>query len=290
LRKIFFLILALLVSSGPALAGELLVVQSLRSPLYDEALKGFKETCPARNRTLVISDYAEVDLARVVREERPSLVLAVGDGALAALRKVRNTPVVSLMALGIGSHEGVPGNLAGVSLSAHPEQYLALFRKLKSRRIGMVYNPVHTEWYVRQARALARQSGVELVTREVHDPRQTIAQLDSLQGKVDAIWMLPDTTAVTRETLEAYFLFSQAQSVPVISFSATHLRLGALAALEVDRTELGRQTGLLALEFLEGETLEAKVAAPRSVSIRVNEAVGRRLNYPAELIHSLFKR
>lgn len=290
MRKIFFLILALLVSSGPALAGELLVVQSLRSPLYDEALKGFKETCPARNRTLVISDYAEVDLARVVREERPSLVLAVGDGALAALRKVRNTPVVSLMALGIGSHEGVPGNLAGVSLSAHPEQYLALFRKLKSRRIGMVYNPVHTEWYVRQARALARQSGVELVTREVHDPRQTIAQLDSLQGKVDAIWMLPDTTAVTRETLEAYFLFSQAQSVPVISFSATHLRLGALAALEVDRTELGRQTGLLALEFLEGETLEAKVAAPRSVSIRVNEAVGRRLNYPAELIHSLFKR
>lgn len=290
MRKIFFLILALLLSSGPALAGELLVVQSLRSPLYDEALKGFRETCPAKTRTLVLSDYVEPDLARVVREERPRLVLAVGDGALAALRKVRNTPVVSLMALGIGNHEGVPGNLSGVSLSAHPEQYLAVFRKLKARRIGMIYDPAHTEWYVRQARALARQWGVELVLREVRDPRQTIAQLDSLQGKVDAIWMLPDTTAVTRETLEGYFLFSQAQSVPVVSFSASHLRLGALAALEVDRTELGRQTGQLAQEFLEGATPEEKVSAPRNVSIRVNDAVARRLNYPGELIHSLLKR
>ncbi|GFO70363.1 ABC transporter substrate-binding protein [Geomonas limicola] len=279
--------MTLCVTVSGALASEILVVQSLRSPLYDEALRGLKESLPARSRTLVLSDYADPDLPRVVREERPRLIVAIGDTALSALRKVRGTPVVSLMALGLGNHSGLA---AGVGLAVKPEQYLAVAKKLRAHRIGIVYDPSRNEWYLKLARQAARQHGVDLVTREVHDPRQTLAQLESLKGKVDALWLLPDPTAVTGETLEAYFLFSQSQAVPVLSFSAMHLKLGALVALEVDRFDLGRQTGEMAQQLLQGVVPDPALAAPRRVTLKVNDAVARRLNYPTELIQSLTRK
>jgi putative tryptophan/tyrosine transport system substrate-binding protein len=172
-----------------------------------------------------------------------------------------------------------------------PEQYLTLFKKIRARRVGVVYDPARTGWYVKLARAAAKQQGIELVLREVNDPRQSIAQLASLKGEVDSLWLLPDTTAVSRETLEAYFLFAQQQSVPVVSFTAAHLKLGAVLALEADRVELGKQGGELAQQLLHGaQPAELGVASPRKVSVRVNDAVARRLRYSAELIATLSKR
>ena len=286
MRKIFFLILALFLTAGPAAASEILVVQNHRSPMYEDAIKGFRSACPAESRTLVLSDYADADLARVVREERPRLVLAVGDGALAALRKLRSTPVVSLMALGMPA-TGSSDQLTGVNLFVAPEQYLALFKKIKAKRIGIIHDPAKTGWYVKRARAAAKQLGLELVVREVSNSRQTISQLDSLNGAVDSLWLLPDATAVTTETLEAYFLLSQRQSLPVISFSSAHLKLGALVALEIDRGDLGKQAGEIAQQLIHGaDAADLEIVSPRKVSINMNEAVAKRLHYPAGLIRS----
>jgi len=285
LRKIFFLILALLLLlAGPATASEVLGVQSVRSPLYDEAIRGFKSACAVDTRTLVLSDYADADLARVIREERPRLVLAVGDRALAALRKIRKTPVIALMALNVPSQEISSANLSGVNLFVSPERYLSLFQKIKVKRIGIVHDPARSGWYLKLARAEAERLGMELVVREVQNPRQTMGQLDSLKGKVDSLWVLPDTTAVTNETLEAYFLFSQREAIPVISFSASHLKLGAMVALEIDRVELGRQAGEMAQKLLQGaEPGDRAVASPRKVFIMSNDAIMRRFNYSVNL-------
>lgn len=277
--------------ASPAAARDVLVVQSVRSALYDEAVKGFRSACPADGGTLVLADYADPELARVIREERPRLIVAVGDGALASLRGTHRAPVVSLMALGLPVRPAESGNVTGVALFAKPDHYLALFRRLRARRVGLVYDPAHTGWYVKLARAAARQYGVELVTREVGDPREAMAQLATLKEAVDALWVIPDTTAVTTQTLEAFFLFGQRQSLPVVSFSAAHLKLGALAAVEADRLELGRQAGEVARELLRGTpAAELPVAFPRRVSVRINEAVGKWLKYPADLLGSLTKR
>jgi putative tryptophan/tyrosine transport system substrate-binding protein len=277
----------LLLLAGPAAACEVLVVQSLRSPMYEDALKGFKSVCPAKTRTLVLSDYADAELARVVREECPRLVLTVGDSALAAARKIRNVPVVALMALGIPHQENPSANLAGVDLFVKPERYLSLFKKIKARRIGIVHDPSKTGWYLARARQAAKQLGLELVVREVNSPRQAIGQLNSLKGSVDALWVFPDSTAVTSETLEAFFLFSQGQSIPVVSFSAAHLKLGAVLVLEIDRNEMGRQAGEMAELLLSANGLELEVASPRKVTVKSNDAIAKRLNYPADLVPSL---
>lgn len=283
MRRFILLILAL-ATLLPSLASgyDILVLQSRRDAGYEEVLKGFGAKSNSSQRTIVLSDYAEVDVVRIVREERPRMILAVGDSALAAARKVQQTPVIAVMALNIGSQN----NVTGIPMFAPPERYCRLLTQLKVKRVGIIHNPARTGWYMKQARQAAAKAGVELVVREVSTPRDTIAQLSSLAGKVDALWMLPDLTAVTRETTEAYFRFGQDRNIPVISFAANYLGLGAAAVVEIDRTELGRQAYDIAAELLGGGTsADMPSRYPRGTTYKTNPGVLKKFGPPFDAVN-----
>lgn len=272
---VVFCMTALIMSALPAWASDVLIVQSSRNAAYDEAVRGFRSTFGGSVETVVLSDYAEVDVPRLVREEQPRLVLAVGDPAVTASRKVRSVPVESLMALSPAART-MGDN--GVGISASPERYLALLKSMGARQVGVVYDPSRTGKYVKRAQQAAQRLGMEVVAREVRSSRDAIARLDHLKGAVDALWMLPDTTAVTAETVAAYCSFSLEQRVPLVTFSAAHLAKGAVAALEVDRSDMGRQAGELAMSLLNGTAEDEPVRVDaRTVHLRTNEAVAKKL-------------
>ncbi len=271
MRRLLLVIIAL-ATLLPSLAQayEVLVLQSSHNVGYEQALKGFRSDCNASQRVVVLSDYAEVDVVRIVREDRPRLILAIGDAALAATRRITQTPVVAVMSLGIGTR----ANLTGITMFAPPEKYCNLFKQLKVHNVGVIHNPGKTGWYLDKAQKAAEKAGIKLNVRRVESPRETLAQLGSLAGKVDALWMFPDTTAVTRETAEAYFRFGQHQAVPVVSFAASYLGLGAAAAVDIDSTEMGRQAGDMANALLRGARIdEIPRQAPRGTKYRINQNV-----------------
>jgi putative ABC transport system substrate-binding protein len=275
MRRLILLILAL-ATLLPSLASgyDVLILQSRRDPAYEEALIGFRAANSASHRVIVLADYVEVDVIRIMREDRPQLILAVGDAALKAVRPVQNTPVIVLMALGSASQP----NQTCIHMLVSPEDYIDRFRAMNIRRVGVITNPAKTGWYLSHARLAAKKGGVELVVREVTTPRDALTQLTTLSGKVDALWMLPDVTAVTRETTEAYFRFGQEQNIPVISFAGSYLGLGAAAVVEINRTELGRQAGDMAAALLGGATVAGTPRQyPRGTAYKTNPAIFKRL-------------
>lgn len=288
MRRFILLIIAL-ATLLPSLAQayDVLVLQSRRDPAYDEVLKGFSAGRDFSQRVVVLSDYAEVDVTRIVREEHPSLILAVGDTALKAARPVRQTPILAVMALAINTATKSQPNLTGISMFSQPERYLATFKAMKARRVGIIHNPAKCDWYLQQARRAANQMGIELVVREVSAPRETLAQLNTLAGKIDGLWMLPDSTAVTRETAEAWFRFSQEQSIPLVSFANAYLGLGAAAVVDIDRAELGRQTGVMATRILSGGGRSNEIEFPRQQAIKANNSVLNRLGIDSAPLEKL---
>ncbi|MDD2541374.1 MAG: ABC transporter substrate binding protein [Desulfuromonadaceae bacterium] len=145
---------------------------------------------------------------------------------------------------------------------------------MDTNRVEVIYNQARSGWYVRYARQMAEKASIELITREVSTPRDTLAQLSSLAGKVDALWMLPDVTAVARETVEAYFRFGQEQHIPVISFAGSYLGLGAAAVVEINPVELGRQGGTMAAAILDGSNPSAMaVRYPHGTGYKTNNSV-----------------
>ena len=266
-------------------AYEVLVLQSSRAPAYDEALKGIRSVRRFSERLLILSDYMNVDLQRIAREDRPLLIIALGDNAYLSARKIRQIPVVVLMAPNYRGGSGGHPALTGVELHLPPERYLTVFNTMGLKRVGIVGNPAKSGHYIRLIQQSAPRYGIEPIVREVASPREVTGQLSSLRGEVDALWLLPDDTAVSRETTDAYFLFSMQQQVPVVAFSSAYLQSGAAVAVEIHRYDIGRQAGEIVTSLLDGNDVSGHPAAsPRKSSLRTNPTVLHRLGLSLDSI------
>lgn len=276
LLRLLLPLMAVLLLPLPALCYDALILQSMHEKGYDEAVKGFKRDFRGSTRRLVLTDYAEADITRITREEHPRLIVAVGDRALHLAQKQSVTPVLYMMTLN-PNHKPKPWT-TGVTMFLDPSRYLAVFEALGAGKVGILYDPSRTGGYLKRAQSSAGRSRVELIPREVRNPKETPAVLESLRGKVDALWMIPDPTAVSPAATEAYFLFSQAERVPVVAFADVYLSMGGAVALSIDRYDIGRQLAEMAQRVLDGASPdEMEPEPPRRAVTRSNEGVVRQL-------------
>lgn len=274
MRYLLLSITALILAALPAFAAEVLILQGSSSRTMEQMTRLVQNDCSTSNRTLVLSDYAELDLARLVREERPSVLVAIGDQAVAATKKIRKVPVVYGMTLNT-NEDTLAGNVSGVSMIVAPKSYLQLFAALKLRRVGIIHDRNHTGAYLRRATAVASAMGIELVPLQVHSPKEVQQRLIEMQQKgVDALWLLPDSSAVTPETVDSYFDFAQRQNLPVIGFSAAYLTKGALAAVELTRADIGKQ---LCDKIRASRTGSSGTTDSATGTLRFNRAVADKL-------------
>jgi putative ABC transport system substrate-binding protein len=241
LRYLILAIATTLLIALPASAAEVLILQSNLSRTMEQMTRLVQNECAGNHRTLVLSDYAEFDLGRLIREERPAVVVAIGDQALKIAKKQRRVPVIYSMTLNPGE-ESLGDNISGVSMMVSPKNYMNLFTALKRRRVGVIHDKAQTGAYLRRATEAAHAMGIELVLLPVTSAQQVQHRLADLRKRqVDAIWLVPDSTALTPETVDSYFEFAQQNNLPVIGFSSAYLSKGALASVEVTRQEISRQ-------------------------------------------------
>jgi len=285
LRPLTILILAiLLLRTTSGFAYDLLVLQSQRSPVYDEVMRGVRSVAKYSQRVIVLNDYNEVDLQRIVREEKPLVILTLGDNALAEAQKIKELPIVSLMALSYRAGMGGHPALTGVEILLHPERYLTILNAMKVTRVGIVANTTRNANYLKIAQKAASRHGIDIVLRDVKSPKDVAAQLQSLSGSVDSLWMLPDNSVATGENADSFFLFAASRRLPVITFSANYLAFGSAVALEIDRYDLGKQGGEMVSQLLSGHTInDVAPALPRKNQIKLNPVVLRRLGISSEL-------
>jgi putative ABC transport system substrate-binding protein len=275
----------------PVDAAELLIIQSQHRPAYDQAVRLIQNSCARDSETMVLSDYTDLDLARIVREERPAILITIGDNALKAARKLRSMPIVFTLALNVDENS-LGDNISGVTMNATPENYLKLFKKLQLRRIGILYDPHHSGAYLERSRKAAAGFGIEMVSIKVRSAREVPTALDKLkQSNVDSIWMLPDSTAVSPESVDAYFLFAQQQNLPIISFARGYLAKGALAVLEVSRQMISEQSCSQIKKLRKGTLAkEPAIVDVGEATLFTNKSVADKLEINLSGVEKIFPR
>jgi putative ABC transport system substrate-binding protein len=235
-------------------------------------------------RIVVVTDYNEIDLVRIAREENPVAIVTLGDNALSAARRVKQLPIIALMSFNFRAGMGGHPALTGVEVLPSPERYLTIFSSIKARKVGIVSNHPRSATYIKLAKKFAAGLGIELVVREAKTSKEVSGQLDSLGGLVDALWMLPDSVAASPEAADAHFLFSAGHKIPVITFSSAYLASGAAITLDVDRYDLGKQAGEMAVSLVNGDRIsEIPPESPRKINVNSNPTVLRRLGLRSEI-------
>jgi putative ABC transport system substrate-binding protein len=274
------ILIGLIVTAGNTWAAEVLVLQSLRVRPFDDAVRGFRSAAGADTRTVVLSEAEGTDVLKLVREERPEVILAIGADALQRVRRIRDIPVIYLMVLNPERITGEAGNFTGIDLNIPPEKYLSLMGRLNIPRlkVGLFYDPSKSGAFVRRIRRAAAPMGIEIAAREVRSPREVPEELKKMDASCNIFWMLPDSTVVTPETVEIILLFTMQNRIPVVAFAGKYVDGGALFSLDIDGFDLGKQAGEMAARLLSGtDVSQLRERDARKAVMKVNRKVATKL-------------
>ena len=275
----FFLLL-----SSPSFA-EMLVIKSMDISPYRDAAKGFSSAVNVRVNEYDIrrDGSSRKEMLAVLDKFSPRLLFMLGSDALRLITGESDSPpgvfafVLNPKSAFAGSNNKRP-NMVGISMSVSPHRQFEQLLKLvpKTRKIGVVYDPSKVRELVEEGHEAAHKLGMTLVTRQVKNRGEAVDAVTSLEGKIDALWMIPDTTVITHESIEQMLLFSFRNSIPLIGISDKYVKKGALFALSSDPEEVGKQAGAIAMEMLSGKKFNRLPLIVRpdkpKMSININTA------------------
>ena len=155
------------------------------------------------------------------------------------------------------------------------------------KTIGVIYNAgesnsvflIEAEKEAAQPRWASRSSTPPPATPPRCRPRP-----QSLVGRVDAISVLTDNTAVS--ALESIIKIGEQNKIPVIAGDTDSVKRGAVAAYAFDYKDLGMQAGYQAAEILSGTPIkDIPVEYAENLQLSVNEkaAAAMGVTIPADL-------
>ena len=264
-------------------AMDIAILQSSDIAAYREAIAGLKATGP------IGAIYSEYDmqgdlelgkkLAHKLRASNASLVVAVGlKAALAAKVEIVDVPIVYMMILDPLKHQLTAANMTGTLLEVPVGQQMKIMRTFLPtlHQLGTLYDPAKTSSRINEAARQAALSDFQLKGLPIESDKDVPPQLRALLSDVEALWLIPDSTVLTNESIRFILESALARQIPVIGFSPEFTRLGALLSISVNYGDAGRETGLLMKRILDGNGLLPRDPLPiERLKITVNLKTAR---------------
>jgi putative ABC transport system substrate-binding protein len=274
------LLLVSSLGSGAGAAEKIAVLVSTKDAPFEEALKGFQGFL---DKAAVQAEYEVHKLdgsaakagqaVQAVKKSGARLVLTLGSLATdSAVKEIPDIPIVACMVVRADGLKKSP-NVTGVGLEFSLEVQTSWLQVLlpTAKNVGVLYNPDENKTRIEAAGRIMQNMGLKLVAQEVRSSQDVSGALEGLVKKVDVLWGIADTVAMTPQTAKTVLPFSVKNNIPLIGPSPTWVKAGALYALEWDYADIGAQAGGMAVSILKGSPPSAiPAASARKVHYALN--------------------
>lgn len=290
LQRIVRLALAcawLLLVSAQAVAARVTVVLSDDSAPYQEVyqvIRAYLDDTPHE----VIRVYAERLNAVSLNESR--LAVAVGVRAAESLAALPVRPPVLAVLVPRAWYvktgrtrlsDGGGRSASAIYLDQPFERQVRLIRQAfpEARRVGMLVSGEQSELVGELNEALQAQR-LSLVHVTLSGEKRLITALENVLSDAELLLAVPDPLIFNRNTAQSLFLTSYRYRVPVLGYSRSLTRAGALLSLHSSPAQIGRQTAEWVKGAIQGVPVNLPPPAhPAYFSISINEQVARSLGF-----------
>jgi putative tryptophan/tyrosine transport system substrate-binding protein len=273
--------LALALSEGSAVRAEqptIIIVTSSAVEAFGEAVRGIQQGLGSAAK-VVILDLATKpeELAGRLGGKEVRLLITVGNHAFESAAQSGTAPMLVTMLLRAdlaGSRLRPPAG--AVSLDVPLGDILSRVASLLpgKTRAAMIRSPDGIPQATLAAQAKA--AGMTLRVLDCPRPDKLLELFLSLRGQVDFVVCPPDGALYNGTTVRPLILASLENRLPVVGFSESFARTGAVAAVYPDYYDVGSQAGELARKYLAGAGLPEN-ESPRKLKVAANPRVARLL-------------
>ncbi len=252
---------------------------------YMDALQGLRDALAQMEISLEdIYMLDQEDLKRLSAQEFPAqntdLFVAIGPEALNYLDQMAqefDLDSVYCMVLDPEQLTSAQDLLAcGISLSLPAKRHLQDIKQAlpQAEQVGLLFNPEENHSFYQQVKAMDNFLGLQIVPLQVSSSQEIPEVLQANWESIDALWMIPDSTVISRSLVQYIIKEAVYAQKPVVGYNRFFYDSGAAVAYAFDYQQIGYQTGKLVDDKLRG--LPCSSNAP-AYELLINKKVMRSL-------------
>jgi putative ABC transport system substrate-binding protein len=311
-KLVFFLMVfgALILVLSPVVSAKMIRIgeaQIVSHPALDNDSKGFKAALEDAgfiegNQVVFDRQNAQGDqpncaiIARKFEDDRVDLIHAISTpNAQASVKVSKTIPIIfssvtDPVATGIVPRLGKTGtHVTGVSDRWPIELQCKMYQDLVpyAKRWGTIYNPgdVNVTFHIKEMKEAVEKMGGKLIEAHISNSSEVMQAAQSLVGRVDAIHITSDNTAVS--AFESITKVCNDNKIPLFAGDRDSTPRGAVAAYGLDYFMIGYSAGQKAVRILKGEDpgqVPAGLASGYSLWVSLKHAKAQGLKLPLTLI------
>ncbi len=230
--------------------------------------------------------------------DKPDLILSIATpSAQAVVNATKDIPVLVTAVTDpasaglVASNEAPGGNVSGTSDLTPVKKQIELLKQLvpDAKKIAVLYSSSEVNSMVQAdlAKAAGKELGIEVIDSTVSNSNEIQQVVQSLVGKVDAVYAPTDNLIASSMSTVAQV--ANANNLPVICGEGGMVDNGGLATYGIDYYELGVLTGKQAVKILEGTATTADMPIEylpdEKCKLQINSEVAKQLGIiiPEEL-------
>ncbi|USZ15234.1 ABC transporter substrate-binding protein [Moraxella sp. FZFQ2102] len=235
-------------------------------------------------------------IAKQFVSDNPDAVLAIATPSAQALAAATTElPIVfsavtdPVEAKLVASLEKSGNNVTGASDVLPFEPQIELIRELvpSVKNVGFVYNPgeVNSTVVLKALKEKLAPLGINVVEATASKSTDITQAANSLVGKVDVFYTSTDNLVVN--AYESIYQVAKDNKIPLIASNTEAVERGAVAALGVNYTDLGKESGKIIARIFKGEKpADIPVFIPQKLDLVVNKkhAAEQGIELPAAVL------
>ena len=201
-------------------------------------------------------------IAKQFASENPDVIYAIATPSAQAVASATTTiPVVfsavtdPVEAKLVTSLEKPGNNVTGASDVLPYEPQIELIRELipNVKNVGYVYSPgeVNSTVVLKNLKEKLAPLGINVIESPAQKSSDITQAANALVGKVDVIYTPTDNNVIN--AYEALYQVAKSAKIPLIAAETSTVERGAVAALGVNYTDLGKESGKIIARVLKGE-------------------------------------
>jgi putative ABC transport system substrate-binding protein len=256
------------------------IVTSSAVEAFTEAARGIQQGLGPSVKAVILDLASKPqDSPSALGAKDIRLLISVGNNAFESAAQFGTAPILATMLLRAdlaGTRLRPPSG--AVELDVPLGDILARMETVLpgKTRAAIIRNPDANSVPQAMLAAQAKAAGMTLIVVDCPRPEKLLQLFLSLRGQVDFVVCPPDGTLYNSATVRPLILASIENRLPVIGFSESFVRSGALAAVYPDYFDAGSEAGELARNYLAGASLPPN-ASLRKFKVAANPRVARLL-------------
>src|SRR4030042_5460883 len=261
--------------------GEITVVMSNTLKPYEEAYDGL--VADGRFQTTLLDMQGKPELSswivREIRETSPKAIVAIGMlAAQTVTLNFNDIPVIFLMVLSSETSDLKSNKITGIVLDLSYSDLFRCFDYIKPniKNIGLIINPNKSNVDLGKLEKIALAKNANLVVANVSSEKDIPSALRQLEKPMYSFLLLPDPAIVNRESFSYILETTLKFNIPLISYSESHVKVGALFSISPIYFDIGKQCTSVLEKILNGHNVsEISVAYPHEYKMTVNHKIAK---------------